>query len=172
MYATINRTKVELKREQYNLLPEKRRAINRTKVELKHWRAAGGGGVAGYQSYQSGIETTAARTRLFTEYNYQSYQSGIETATARRQRLRGATINRTKVELKQHPPARAYSQSIYQSYQSGIETAVELLRSRKVAVYQSYQSGIETWVDWWRNIQQLAINRTKVELKLILGTYT
>ena len=107
----INRTKVELKPHILQFKAQKPIAINRTKVELKRdlW------------------------FNIIASYGYQSYQSGIETTASTLPSTPASSINRTKVELKRAGFTLSQSsRSGYQSYQSGIETGLGPLRLRSV----------------------------------------
>ncbi len=63
--ATLNRTKVELKRKNAELAKAGENALNRTKVELKQIKLPFSFYENSSQSYQSGIETQISRQLVY-----------------------------------------------------------------------------------------------------------
>ena len=123
VFITTNRTNLELK--QYKRLPFRQgcRSTNRTNLELKpqlmaisredlvlpivpiwNWNGAWYQPLrrsAGYQSYQSGIETSMIQPEIIGGLVYQSYQSGIETWEGEAiVKILIRSTNRTNMELK------------------------------------------------------------------------
>ena len=144
VHQTINRTKVELKRDIIDVSskPDGLSIVPKWNWNYKLWSSCRGSYWLSIVPKWNWNEQCEMLHRL--TQSYQSYQSGIETAWQFWGGSWAATINRTKVELKHNMNGTVSIAEGYQSYQSGIETK-QISRSNSFgSAYQSYQSGIET----------------------------